>query len=315
LSDNKLLIEEDIMTEVPMNQVNSPSLKQSFMRHFHSWGYQGFKYLVYTLLAINVYLFFKEEWLASKVVFASGITLDNIVEAFSSTIDTAAWLILLLLFELETYVIDDDKLTGSTKWTLHGVRAFCYIFILYSLYGYMTKVGLIGQFAPHQITDLCSLAKEWKFMETMNVYNEFTAETCRSLSTANSEFFSHEKLKVIATADSLSTTTALAWVDVLNASAWVSVVLMLEVDVRIQLGNISSKLWEKYNIFVKVAVYGILLVAAVYWGVTGNFLEFWDAFLWIIAFVLIEMNLFEWQAEIEERNNQSKATVVNTENN
>lgn len=292
------------MTEVPMNQAK-PSLKQSFMNHFHSWGYQGFKYLVYTLLAINVYLFFQEEWLASKVVFVSGITLDNVIEAFSSTIDTGAWLVLLLLFELETYVIDDEKIKGATKYTLHGVRAFCYIFILYSLYGYMTKIGLIGQFSPHLITDLCSLPKDWKFMETLNVYNAFTAETCKNLTAANTEFFSHEKFKIIASAQTLRDTTGLAWVDVINATAWVSVVIMLEIDVHTQLGNISSDLWAKYNIYVKATVYSILFLAAVYWGVTGNFLEFWDAFLWIVAFVLIEMNIFEWQAEVALRNDSA----------
>ena len=284
------------------------SLKQSFMNHFHSWGYQGFKYLVYSLLALNVYLFFSEEWLASKVIFASGVNVDNIIEAFSSTIDTAAWLVLLLLFELETYVIDDENLKGGTKWTLHGVRAFCYIFILYSLYGYMTKIGLIAQFSPHQITDLCSLAKEWKFMETLNVYNEFTATTCKALSVSGTEYFSYDKYKLITDAKTLSDVNGLAWIDVINASAWVSVVVMLEIDVHTQLGNISSKLWEKYNIFVKVTVYGLLFIAAVYWGVTGNFLEFWDAFLWIVAFVLIEMNMFEWQAEIAERNSKEKNT-------
>ena len=298
------------MTEIPMNQTPMPpmksSFKQSFMNHFHSWGYQGFKYLIYTLLAINVYLFFSEEWLAAKVVFASGITLDNVVEAFSSTIDTGAWLVLLLLFELETYVIDDEKLTGTTKWTLHGIRAFCYIFILYSLYGYMTKVGLISQFSPHQVTDLCSLAKEWKFMETLNVYNEFSKETCLSLSAASNEFFSHDGYKVITDLNTLNNVKGLAWVDVINATAWVSVVVMLEIDIHTQLGNISSKLWEKYNIFVKVTVYSVLFLAAVYWGITGNFLEFWDAFIWIIAFVLIEMNMFEWQAEVAMRNDKSK---------
>jgi hypothetical protein len=292
------------MTEVPMNQVKPSPFKQSFMNHFHSWGYQGFKYLVYTLLAINVYLFFSEEWLASKVVFASGITLDNVVEAFSSTIDTGAWLVLLLLFELETYVIDDNKLTGATKWSLHGIRAFCYIFILYSLYGYMLKIGLVSQFSPHQITDLCSLAKEWKFMVSLNIYNEFTAETCRALSVASAEFYSHDGYKVITNAEGLNATKALAWVDVINASAWVSVVLMLEIDIHTQLGNISSSFWEKYNVYVKVTVYSLLFLAAIYWGVTGNFLEFWDAFLWIVAFVLIEMNMFEWQAEVAERNSK-----------
>jgi len=283
-------------------------MNQTFMKHFHSWGYQGFKYLIYTLLAVNVYLFFSEEWLASKVIFASGVNLDTIIEAFSSTIDTAAWLVLLLLFELETSVIDDENLTGKVKWTLHGIRAFCYVFIIYSLYGYMTKIGLIAQFSPHQITDLCSLSKEWKFMETLNVYNEFTKETCKSLSTVGSEFFSHEKYKIITNSKTLSDVNGLAWVDVINASAWVSVVLMLEIDVHTQLGNISSKWWEKYNIYVKTTVYGVLFVAAVYWGVTGNFLEFWDAFLWIVAFVLIEMNMFEWQAEVAERNSKLSST-------
>jgi hypothetical protein len=166
----------------------------------------------------------------------------------------------------------------------------------------MTKVGLIGQFTPYQISDLCTLAKDWKFMETLNVYNEFTAETCRTLSTANTEFFSHNEYKVITDGNTLKDVVGLAWVDVINATAWVSVVIMLEIDVRTQLGSISSKLWEKYNIFVKVTVYSILLIAAIYWGITGNFLEFWDAFLWIVAFVLIEMNMFEWQAEVAERN-------------
>ncbi|ARD45281.1 hypothetical protein [Colwellia sp. PAMC 21821] len=280
------------------------SMNQTFMKHFHSWGYQGFKYLIYTLLAINVYLFFSEEWLASKVIFASGVNLDTIIEAFSSTIDTAAWLVLLLLFELETSVIDDEHLKGKVKWTLHGVRAFCYIFIIYSLYGYMTKIGLIGQFAPHKITDLCTLTGDWKFMETLNVYNAFTKETCKSLSTVGSEFFSHEKYKIIANTKTLADVKGLAWVDVINASAWVSVVLMLEIDVHTQLGNISSRWWNKYNKFVKTTVYSVLFIAAVYWGITGNFLEFWDAFLWIVAFVLIEMNMFEWQAEVAERKNQ-----------
>ncbi len=272
-------------------------------KHFKTWGFTTFKYLVYTALAINVYLFFKEEWLASKVIFTAGVTLDNIIEAYSSTIDTAAWLILLLLFELETYIIDDEKLIGTTKWTLHGIRAFCYIFILYSLYGYISKVGLLSQFSSHQVTDLCTYIKDWKFMETLNVYKELTAQSCKSLVTTHSEFYAHQSFKVVVDSITLDKTKWLAWVDVINASAWVAVVLMLEVDVHIQLGNISSPKWGKYNVYPKISIYGVLVLAAVYWGITGNLIEFWDAFLWIIAFALIEMNIFEWQ--VEQKNTQT----------
>jgi hypothetical protein len=297
------------MQEQTMNK----TLNQKFMHHFQSWGYQLFKYLVYGLLAINVYLFFAEEWLASNVVFAAGISFGTIIEAFSSTIDTGTWLVLLLLFELETSVIEDEDLVGLTKWSLHIIRGLCYIIILYAFYGYLTKVGLLDQFSLHQATDLCTLGKEWKFMETLNVYNEFTAETCRALSTANTEFFYHAKYNVIADLNTLNDVKMLAFVDVINSAAWISVVIMLEIDVHTQLGNISSKWWDKYNIFVKVSVYGVLFIAAIYWGVTGNFLEFWDAFLWIVAFVLIEMNMFEWQAEVAERKKQAKLAKT-TEN-
>ena len=32
-----------------------------------------------------------------------------------------------------------------------------------------------------------------------------------------------------------------------------------------------------------------------YWGILGDFLDFWDAFMWLVAFVFIELNIFQWQ--------------------
>ena len=52
---------------------------------------------------------------------------------------------------------------------------------------------------------------------------------------------------------------------------------------------------------VKVILYSILLLAAIYWGIKGDFLDFWDAFLWLVAFVFIEMNIFEWHQETSQR--------------
>jgi hypothetical protein len=51
---------------------------------------------------------------------------------------------------------------------------------------------------------------------------------------------------------------------------------------------------------MKNVLYSILLFAAIYWGIFGDFLEFWDAFLWIVAFVFIEMNLFDWKKETDK---------------
>ena len=124
----------------------------------------------------------------------------------------------------------------------------------------MTKVGLLSQFAPQQITDLCGMAKEWKFMETLNVYNAMTAETCQSLYSASKEYYIHAPFKVIVDTQGLHDTKMLAWVDVINASAWVAVVIMLEIDVRTQLGSISSNIWKRYSPYVKVTVYSLSLI-------------------------------------------------------
>jgi hypothetical protein len=45
----------------------------------------------------------------------------------------------------------------------------------------------------------------------------------------------------------------------------------------------------------------LLFVAAAYWGFAGDFLDFWDAALWLFAFIFIELNVFEWQSETSQR--------------
>ena len=50
----------------------------------------------------------------------------------------------------------------------------------------------------------------------------------------------------------------------------------------------------------KFALYSILFIAAVYWGLYGDFVDFWDAFLWLVAFFFIEMNVVEWRKEDRE---------------
>ena len=151
-----------------------------FKEHFDSWGYQAFKYIIYALLAYNVVLFFQEESLASDITFANGFSFFDIIAVFSATIDTGAWVLLLLLFELETYTIDDDKITGWTKRAMHGIRIFCYFFIVYAVYGYVTKIGLVLNFSESPITDLCAVTADWRYMEGLNEYVQLSQSNCSS---------------------------------------------------------------------------------------------------------------------------------------
>ena len=106
----------------------------------HSKFYRFFKYAVYALLAFNVAVFFSEEWAAAPHRFANGIGFSQIIEGFAATIDTAAWVVLLLMFELETHVLEDHHFTRKVTIALHSLRAVSYAFIVYAFYGYFTKL-------------------------------------------------------------------------------------------------------------------------------------------------------------------------------
>ena len=263
--------------------------------------FQLFKYSVYALLTLNIYLFFVIEWAASPHRFADGIILFDIIEAYVATIDTAAWVILLLMFELETYVLDDQQFTKRVTWTLHGLRAFCYIFIVYAFYGYLTKLIFLSGSGPlPNVSDICSLVDgQWAYAVDFDEYATLTAANCASFSTANA-FLQFPGLFAVVDQAGLTDIIRLAWVDVINSAVWLLVVLVLEIDVRLQERHKLEGLALRLSNITKYILYSILFLAAVYWGIKGDFVDFWDAFLWLVAFVFIELNVFEWRQESAE---------------
>lgn len=257
-----------------------------------------FKYTVYALLTLNVYLFFAEEWVATSHRFAEGVGLEQIIEGFAASIDTAAWLVLLLMFELETYVLTDQKVTRSVTWALQGLRVTCYAFIVYAFYGYLSKLLFLLNAAPLVgVTDLCTLVAEgWAYAVDLDEYALLTHANCGSISTATT-FFRLPGLTALVDSGGLQEIVRLAWVDVINAGVWLCIVVVLEFDVRLQESNKLDGLLLRFSNASKFALYSTLLLAAVYWGVKGDFVDFWDAFLWLVAFAFIEMNVVEWRAE------------------
>lgn len=260
--------------------------------------FQLFKYSVYALLSLNVYLFFAVEWEAMAHRFADGLGFTDVIEGFAATIDTAAWVILLLMFELETYVLDERHFTKRLTWTLHGLRAVCYLFIVYAFYGYCAKVFfLAGASALPGVDGLCSLVDgQWAYAYALDEYEILTEENCNTFTDATS-FVQYPGMSVVVDREGFIDIIRLAWVDVVNAAVWLLVVLILEVDVRLQERHrlegtvLTLSNWSKY------VLYTILFLAAIYWGFEGDFVDFWDAFLWLVAFVFIELNVFEWRQE------------------
>ncbi len=260
--------------------------------------FQLFKYAVYALLTLNIYLFYVEESSALASQFPDGVGLHNLREAFSATIDTFAWVVLLLMFELETYVLEDQQFTRPVVLTLHGLRAACYVAILIAFAGYIDDMQFVSDALPLAgISDLCALPPgDWSWAVTFGEYVPVTAANCATLSEATA-FMQLRDLPVVVDVVGHAEIVRLAWVDVINAGVWILVVVILEIDVRLQEHDRLEGVALYASNVTKFVLYSILFLAAVYWGVMGDFIDFWDAFLWLVAFVFIELNVFEWRAE------------------
>lgn len=267
----------------------------SFNRHSL---FQLFKYSVYVLLSLNIWFFGREEFLAAQLEYSDGIPLGSIIGAYAATIDTAAWVILLLMFELETCILEDRHFTPPVTATLHTVRAICYAFIVYSFYGYVANLLFSYDVtAASGLSDVCALAGEgWSYAVTLDEYVAITAANCASFSD-QAAFLRFGELPAVVDATGLVDIQRLAWVDVINSGVWILVVALLEIDVRLQEKGLFEGIALQVSNALKFLLYAILFLAAIYWGLKGDFVDFWDAFLWLLAFFFIELNVVEWREE------------------
>jgi hypothetical protein len=262
-----------------------------------------FKWLIYILLAWNGFQFLQQDLAASAETFGDTISWQNIVEAYSAFFDTSAWLVLLLVFEFETAIIPDEYLKGGLKWFLLVVKVACYFFIVYAFYGYLSKYVVITDLVAFNIADVCSLVgTDWNYVVDLDDYPPVDAVTCTALQ--GQQLLQISGMEIIGTREAFDSAWGLAVIDIVNAGTWLVIVVLLEVEVWLQLKDRLTDRLLRLNKYLKGFFYFILFVAAAYWGIEGSFLDFWDAFLWLVAFIFIELNIFQWHEEVEEQGSE-----------
>ena len=261
--------------------------------------YKVLKYVVYALLSVNIVLFLNEEVASAAHATTSDLDIFTGIQLFSATLDTAAWVLLLLLFELETAVIPDDRLVGRTQWVIHGVRLICGLAIVSACWGYFVEWQVFWSSSLLSMPACELVGQGWSILLDFDIFTALDAQSCVAL---GSEVVAITELeRVVATPAALDSAYQLGLVDVINAVTWILVVVLLEIEVRLQLwGGVPRRFQRPLN-GIKVVLYLTLAVAAVYWGFEGEFLDFWDAALWLFAFVFIELNVFEWQRDLAQQ--------------
>ena len=258
--------------------------------------FQWIKYAVYLALLNNVYLFLVEEIESASALNTSVTSFASVFQIFSTTIDTAAWLVLLIFFELETYVLSDQTLRGLAGRLIRLTRVVCLATICFACWGYFAECyGLLASKPLDPL--LCgSVDGSWSLLKDLDQYEPLAINVCSEGDWV--VLTSYER--VLAAPELLQSAIWLAATDFINAAAWILVVLVLEVEVRsvLALRNQSPSAGGSIYLF-KILLYVVLFAAAVYWGFEGEFLDFWDAILWLFAFFVIERNVASWREETD----------------
>lgn len=173
------------------------------------------KWFIYSLLLFNVILFFLDE-------------------ASIGGIDSLAWIVLLLLFELETSKINKDNSFANKQYVFQFLRIIAYILIAYSTY----------------------------------------------------EYANHKYIQEYG------------YLDLISSLIWIIVSILIEYEIFYE--KKFHKIAIHFIVFFKIGLYLGLFVISFLRGLYGDFLDFYDAVLWIICFFFIELNILGFETKLQK---------------
>ena len=262
---------------------------------------QLLKIVVYSLLLINFAQYIRNDWVIAGHTLHSGSTFLDWTRAYAVTIDESAWIILLVLFEMETYIIN-NPLSRAKAMLMLVVRLCCYGFLAHTLYAYIFYAYELSQAQVIEgVTNLCQMVGQDVSYAYNLVYSEISADNCADLSSANQFLYiDPPTFFIVQDLAGLRIEKQLIWVDIVEAITWLLILATIEVTVYLQDRGIVKGLLLKSVNNAKFLLYSILWGAIFYWIYRGHYMFAWDEFVWIVGFVAIEMNVVEWRKEINQ---------------
>lgn len=259
-------------------------------------AFRVFKYVIGSILLVNLFVYFAEDITAS-LFLDEGASLGDYLVAFAATIDYVAWAVLIVLFELETRAHARGAFLGVRKTVILGLTAACYAALVHAAYGYTMSLVDTYRFEPLAPGSVCNLVEEnFGYLDLNARPVQLTAENC-AVFTATQMYRSPSD-HLIATHENLTAIRKLGWVDVANAVAWLLVVLIFQIEITLKQFGKLTQFRLALCLGFKIFLYLILTADAIYWSIYSAFIDSWDAWLWLIAFVLIDLNLLGWEDDV-----------------
>jgi hypothetical protein len=199
-------------------------------------------------------------------------------------------MVLIVLFEMETSAQSKDSFAGARKWLIGGLTGICYVVLVYAAYGYAAALVDTYNLEPIEDRSACYFANtNFAYMTESARPVELTEKNCGDLK--GEELFKYPTDNVIATESVIPALLKLGWIDIFNSNAWLLVVLLFQVELSLEQSKKLTKRRLKTVLIWKAFAYLVLLACAIYWTIFSAFIDWWDAWLWLVAFILIDLNL------------------------
>jgi hypothetical protein len=226
------------------------------------------RWQIYSLLLLNWAYYAVEEFYIASHVLRNGGTFLQWTEEFATTIDEFAWFGLLFMFELETYSLDEALEKPWVKWSVHGMRLVCYVFLAHTVYARVNTMVDVNAVVPStEITNLCQVADQDISFGSNYRYEIVTAENCDTLS--NGSVFYMLEPTVITDSNGFELEKKHVWVDFQDAVIWLLVVWAIELAVWLQNRDITGGALMVVSHGARVG-YAVLLIHAAFWAWTGH---------------------------------------------
>jgi hypothetical protein len=259
---------------------------------------QAVKWAVYTLLFVNFVFYIFEDWDRAAHTLHAGSTFLDWTSEFATTIDESAWLLLLFMFELETYVLEDENWTGRVAHTVRGIRLVCFAMIAHTVYAFVVvAINLQPTVAVENVSNLCGMVGDDVSYVYNLEYTEVTEQTCGKLSDASQYYWLGDDPLVVDMAG-LKLERDLAWADLVEVVVWLLILFSIEITVRLQDRNVTGGALMSTTRTFKLFLYLVLIALAIYWATLSHWLYFWDELVWIGGFAAIEMNVSKWRDDL-----------------
>ena len=262
-------------------------------------AYLWIKAALYALLLANFGFYLIEDWSRTSFSLTDAASFYDWVREFNTSLDEVAWFTLLLIFELETYVLDESGWSPGLARIVLLIKLITFCLIGHTLYVNFTALTeILGPVSASAVSDLCELTdtgQSWLFNLD---YTLITSETCDVLPQAP-QYWEIPGEPVVTSSAGLDLARRLAWCDFIETAAWLSVGAAMEAAIRITDRGVTSGYAVTVLGGLKFGLYALILALGIYWAYRGHWVYLWDEVLWIFGFAFLEVNLDGWRDEID----------------